>query len=81
MKRRSFFSRIAGFVAAVAIAPEIAFRAKLPLPGAEHLELKSVAVGFWTQETRYSSCVDEQYEKMLKELAEKGEFKVMRYEI
>lgn len=32
MKRRSFFKRLAAVVAAVAIAPEIAFRTKLELP-------------------------------------------------
>ncbi len=30
--RRSFFKRAAAIVACLAIAPEIAFRAKLPLP-------------------------------------------------
>jgi len=68
MKRRSFFSRIAGFVAAVAIAPEIAFRSKLPLPGAAHLQLESVQVAFWTQDARYSRCVDPEYEKLLRNL-------------
>lgn len=39
--RRGFFKKLAGIVAAVAIAPEIAFRTRLELPDAGFLFLSS----------------------------------------
>ncbi len=62
MKRRSFFSRIAGLVAAVAIAPEIAFRTKLPLPKWGQQE---TIVAFWTQTDRAAGSYDAEYLKTI----------------
>jgi|GEM_PF-6175251 hypothetical protein len=39
--RRSFFKRLAAVVAAVAIAPEIAFRRRLELPGVDTHKLET----------------------------------------
>lgn len=64
MKRRSFFSRIAGAIAAIAIAPEIAFRAKLPVPAV----VDPVPVEFWHQTTRASVCFDREYLEKMNEL-------------
>lgn len=45
MKRRSFFKKLSAIVAAVAIAPEVAFRAKLELPKLEKFPIVNYFVG------------------------------------
>jgi hypothetical protein len=67
--RRSFFKRIAGLVAIVAIAPELAFRAKLALPAAEDVAVSTETLGaFWTQTERHSVCVSAAYEEYMEKL-------------
>lgn len=59
VKRRSFFSRCAALVAAVALAPEIAFSRKLDLPDAAKL------APFWTESTILSRCYSDAYLRFL----------------
>lgn len=40
--RRSFFARMGAAIATIALAPELAFRAKLALPEVEKLDLESL---------------------------------------
>jgi len=61
--RRSFFSRIAGAVATIALAPEIAFRAKLDVP-----KLKA----FWVETECYARCYDEGYLEAMRLLHSNG---------
>lgn len=71
MKRRSFFRNLAAIIAAVAIAPEIAFRTKLELPKAEAIS------SFWFQTDRYSNCVSDAYIARMAELEAAGIVPVM----
>lgn len=57
MKRRSFFKGLAAVVAAVALAPEIAFNAPL------HHNWKLTP--FWLEESRISFCHTELYKRWL----------------
>lgn len=58
MKRRSFFKSLMGAVAAVAIAPEIAFRRKLTLPA---VEAPVFMTTYWMETTRHSACYTDEY--------------------
>lgn len=50
--RRSFFARMGAAIATIALAPELAFRAKLALPEVEK---------FWTQDQCHSRSYNEGY--------------------
>lgn len=65
--RRSFFQRLAGAVAAVALAPEIAFRAKLELPKiiGHDPGPTTMTAAFWTQTTRWGFVVTDDYVKAM----------------
>lgn len=57
--RRSFFRRFAGVIAAVAMAPEIAFAAKLDLPWKPKLDPNTF--NCWIETSRYVYIQSETY--------------------
>lgn len=69
--RRSFFRRIGAIVAAVALAPEIAFRVKLPKVSPEPVNWKDVP--FWYQETRTSFCYSDEYKRFMELAMQQGQ--------
>lgn len=61
MKRRSFFKSIAAVVAAVALAPEIAFNVRIK----EKFDNWKQIPGFWTQSSRAYYCYSDTYKKFI----------------
>lgn len=64
MKRRSFFTSLAKAAAIVALAPQLAFRAKpikVALP-----EPPPTCVAYWTQMDRFTHYYDDDYIAALK---------------
>lgn len=57
--RRSFFKRAVAIVAIVALAPEIAFRAKLSLPKTQDFE----NIPYWMETSRIQHVYDDKYLK------------------
>lgn len=69
--RRTFFSKLASLVAVVALAPEIAFGAKLELPKADEPKVEAVEF-FWMQTDRISACYSDDYLEALSKLDGRG---------